>query len=406
MSGAAAGGAVCDTVLTGALLADGRRVSIGIRDGRIAAIDASLAGGREEIALGGALVLPGLVDAHIHLDKSLVGDAWQPHRPGKSLTFSVMERVAIEAEILTRAAPVEERAAALVEMAVARGTTHLRSHVDIDPVTGLRSLHAVLAVRERYQDAVSIQVVAFPQRGLVSCPGTGELMDAALREGAEVVGGLDPAGVDHDVAGQLDVVFGLAERHGARIDIHLHDPGAEGLAELDEIARRTRALGMAGRVNVSHAYALGMVPRADAQRTAERLAGAGVSILTNAPGNHAYPSVRQLRAAGVTVIAGNDNIRDAWWPYGDADMLERAMLIGYGSGFLTDEELGVALDLATESAARALGIADYGVRVGAPADLVVVAARNVPEAVVARPPRSHVFKAGRRVAQAGTFICR
>jgi cytosine deaminase len=402
----AGAGALFDTVLTDALLADGSRVSIGITAGRIAAIDAVLPAGREQLSVGGSLVLPGLVDAHVHLDKSLIGDAWQPHRAGRSATFSVMERVAIEAEILGRAAPVEQRAASLVELAIAHGTTHLRSHVDIDPVTALKSLHAVLTVRERYKDAVSIQIVAFPQRGLTSCPGTLALMDTAMREGADLVGGLDPSGVDHDVDGQLDAVFGLAQRHDAGIDIHLHDPAAEGLAELDEIARRTQSAGMAGRVNVSHAYALGMVPKADAQRTAERLADAGVSILTNAPGNHAYPSVLQLREAGVTVIAGNDNIRDAWWPYGDADMLERAMLIGYGSGFLTDDELGIAFDLATHSAARALGLDDYGVRVGAHADLIVVPSRNVAEAVVARPVRSHVFKAGRLVAGHGKYLGR
>jgi cytosine deaminase len=393
-----------DTVLADALLADGSTVSIGITAGRIAAIDAALPAGGDAMSLGGSLVLPGLIDAHVHLDKSLVGDAWQSHRRGTSATFSVMERVAIEAEILGRAAPVEQRAAALIELAVAHGTTRMRSHVDIDPVTGLKSLHAVLAARERYKHAASIEIVAFPQRGLVSCPGTLELMDAALREGADLVGGLDPSGVDHDVDGQLDAVFGLAQRHAAGIDIHLHDAAGEGLAELDEIARRTKAVGMAGSVNVSHAYALGMVPGADAQRTAEKLADAGVSILTNAPGNHAYPSVMQLREAGVTVIAGNDNIRDAWWPYGDADMLERAMLIAYGSGFLTDEELAVALDLATHSAARALRVDDYGVHAGAPADLIVVPARNVAEAVVARPARSHVFKAGKLVARDGKYV--
>jgi cytosine/adenosine deaminase-related metal-dependent hydrolase len=397
-------GDVFDTVLTDALLADGRTVSIGIQAGRIAAIDAALPAGREQMPLGGSLVLPGLVDAHVHLDKSLIGDAWQPHRAGSSPTFSVMERVAIEAQILGRAAPVEQRAAALIELAVARGTTHMRSHVDIDPVTGLSSLRSVLAVRERYKDVVSIQIVAFPQRGLTSSPGTLQLMDAAMREGADLVGGLDPSGVDHDVDGQLDAVFGLAERHDAGIDIHLHDAGAEGLAELDEIAQRARARDMKGRVNVSHAYALGMVPKADAQRTAERLADAGVSILTNAPGNHAYPSVLQLREAGVTIIAGNDNIRDAWWPYGDADMLERAMLVAYGSGFLTDHELGIALDLATHSAARALGLDDYGVHVGGRADLIVLPARNVAEAIVARPVRSHVFKAGRLVAADGKYV--
>lgn len=393
-----------DLVLDCACLPDGSRASIGIGAGRIVAIETSPLSGRERIDLDGALVLPGLVDAHVHLDKTLIGERWWPHQKESSGVFNVAERVAIEADILKRAAPVEQRAAALVELAVSRGSTHLRSHVDIDPQTGLKSLHSVAAVRERYRDAVSIQIVAFPQRGLVSCPGTAELMDEALRQGAEVVGGLDPAGVDHDVKGQLDAVFGLAERHGARIDIHLHDPAAQGLAELDEIARRTKTLGLQQRVNVSHAYALGMVPRADAQRTAERLADAGVSILTNAPGNHAYPSVMLLREAGVAVITGNDNIRDAWWPYGDADMLERAMLVGYGSGFLTDEALEVALDLATYAAASVLGVAGYGVRLGAQADLVVVNAGSPAEAVVARPPRRYVFKAGKLVARDGVFI--
>jgi cytosine deaminase len=393
-----------DMILDGATLPDGTRAAIGIGAGRIVAINRSLPGARERFDLNGALVLPGLIDGHVHLDKTLIGDGWWPHQKEPSGVFNVRERVAIEADILRRAAPIAQRAGALVELAVARGSTHLRSHVDIDPETRLKSLHGVAAVRERYRDAVSIQIVAFPQRGLVSSPGTRELMDEALKQGAEVVGGLDPAGVDNDVPGQLDAVFGLAERHGARIDIHLHDPAEQGLAELADIARRTEALGLRGRVNVSHAYALGMVPRAAAQRVAEELANAGVSILTNAPGNHPYPSIMLLREAGVTVITGNDNIRDTWWPYGDADMLERAMLVGYGSGFLTDDALEVALDLATYSAARVLGVDDYGVRVGAAADLVVVEARNVAEAVVARPPRRYVFKAGKLVARDGAFI--
>jgi cytosine deaminase len=104
------------------------------------------------------------------------------------------------------------------------------------------------------------------------------------------------------------------------------------------------------------------------------------------------------------VITGNDNIRDAWWPYGDADMLERAMLVGYGSGFLTDGALEVALDLATYAAAGVLGVAGYGVRVGAQADLVVVDASGPAEAVVARPPRRYVFKAGKLVARDGVFV--
>lgn len=393
-----------DLVLEDAKLPSGGVVSIGVSCGRIAAIAPSLPDARERLDLNEALVLPGLIDAHVHLDKTLVGDVWHPHRDSKTDTLDIGERVAIEREILQRAAPLEKRASALVELAVSRGTTHLRSHVDIHPESGLESLYGVLAVGQRYRSAVSIQIVAFPQRGLVSCPGTRDLLEEALKQGAQLIGGLDPSGVDHDVDGQLDAVFGLAERFGVGIDIHLHDPAFEGLAELQQIAQRTKALAMAGQVNVSHAYALGMVPHGDAQRVAEQLADAGVSILTNAPGNRPFPSVQQLRAAGVTVTTGNDNIRDAWWPYGDADMLERAMLLAYRSGFLTDEQLAIALDLATDSAARVLNLSDYGLRVGALADLVVVDAHNVPEAVVARPRRRYVFKRGRLVARDGEFL--
>ena len=395
-----------DLVLDRVRLSDGRSAAIGIAAGRIAAIETAgvpLAS-PERVDADGDLVLPGLVDGHVHLDKTLVGDRWWPHRVEPGGVFDVRERVAIEKEILARAAPIATRAAALIELAVSRGTTLMRSHVDVDPQIGLRHLHAVVDVCDRYRHAVSVQLVAFPQSGVLTCPGTLELMDAALGEGAALVGGLDPAGFDGDADGQLDAVFALAHKHAAPIDIHLHDAGAVGLAELDDIAKRTKALGMQGRVTVSHAYALGMVSPADAQRTAGRLADAGVAILTNAPGNHPYPRIAQLREAGVTVITGNDNIRDAWWPYGDADMLERAMLVGYGSGYLTDQALEGALDLATHSAARVLGHADYGLRIGAPADLVVVAARSVAEAVVARPPRRFVFKAGVLVARDGAFL--
>ena len=393
-----------DLVLDRATLPDGTIASIGMSSGSISAIEAGSvrlepAEHREDLEL--ALVIPGLVDGHIHLDTTFLGDSWRPHRPCAA-GFDVAERIAIQKELLKDALPVEQRAGALVELAVSRGTTHMRTHVEIDVDLGLSHLEAILAVRERYRDAVSIQIVGFP-RGVIKVPGTFELLDEALKQGADVVGGLDPAGFDGDVVSHLDTIFGLAERHGVGIDIHLHDSGSLGLFELEEIAVRTRAHGMQGRVAASHAYALGEAPRLQMERTAAKLAVAGVAIMTNAPGDHPFPPIVPLREAGVTVFAGNDDIRDSWWPYGDADMLERAMLIGYRSGFYTDDELNVALDLATHSAAEALGIPDYGLRAGARADLVVLDARNVAEAVVVRPPRSHVFKAGRLVARDGEF---
>lgn len=368
-----------------ALLADGRTTDLAVRDGRFVNRDA-IAEAAAVIDLGGLLVLPGFVDGHIHLDKSLVGDRWRPYEPASTLR----ERLAVEKRLLGEARPIAERADALIAQAFARGTVAMRSHVDVDATTGLANLHAVMEARERWKDRVAIELVAFPQAGILTCPGTADVLDAALREGATVIGGIDPATLDGDSQGHLDIVFGLAERHGAGIDIHLHEHGEGGIEQLARIAAYTTRAGMAGRVTVSHAYALGDIGERSARMTGELLARAGVAILTNAPGDHPFPPVALLRSEGVHVFAGNDNIRDAWWPYGDADMLQRAMLIGYRAGLYTDEDLGLALEMATTEAARALGLADYGIAVGQPATFVVLDAANA-AAAVAAPPAERVL---------------
>ena len=302
-----------DTLFRNARLADGRTVDIGVSNGRIAAITPAsqppaIAG--ETHDLGRRLLLPGMVDGHIHLDKGFVGDDWKPHRPCTA-GFSVRERVLFEKQALAEARPIPVRAAALIDLCVSHGTTQMRSHVDIDTQIGLRHLEQVLAVRDAHRDKISVQIVAFPQSGIVTSPGTAELLDEAVNAGADLVGGLDPAGYDGDVDGHLDVIFGIANRRGVGIDIHLHDGGLPGIAEIENIAHRTKALGLGGKVTISHAYSLGEVPRDVVQRTADLLADAGVAILTNAPGAHAFPPVRLLRDAGVNVFAGNDNIRDS-----------------------------------------------------------------------------------------------
>jgi cytosine deaminase len=146
------------------------------------------------------------------------------------------------------------------------------------------------------------------------------------------------------------------------------------------------------------------VSRDVVQRTAQLLAEAGVAILTNAPGAHAFPPVLLLRDAGVNVFSGNDNIRDSWWPYGDGDLLERAMLVGYRSGFNTDDQLAAAFDMVTANAARALGLTGYGLSVGGMADFVVLDAQHVQDAVIARPKPRDVYKNGRLVARGGTIV--
>ena len=313
----------------------------------------------------------------------------------------------IEAERKVRAArtiPEAETGANLVRQVVASGTLHMRSHVDIDNQLGLKNLHEILKVRERFRDLVTIQIVAFPQSGILRSPGTADLLDAAIAEGADLLGGLDPVGIDGDLDGHLDAIFAIAERRGVGVDIHLHDSGESGIAQLTAIAHRTEAAGLNGRVAVSHAFALGSVPTDLAERTADLLAEAGVAIMSHGPGGAHIPPLKLLHDHGVEVFGGSDNIRDAWSPFGNGDMLERAMMIGYRANFRHDEELALAFDMVTAAAARVLGIVPYGIEPGGPADFVVVEAGSLAEAVAARPRRKLVIKAGRIVARDGVLV--
>lgn len=394
-----------ETLFTQAKLADGSIKDIGVTGGRIVVIEltGSVVEASQIIDLESALVVPGFVEGHIHLDTSFYGDAWIPHRPCTN-GFDVHERVAFQAENMAQAAPMDVRARNQLDLCIANGSTHMRSHVMVDGSVGLRSLETILAVREEYRGLIDIQIVAFPQSGILKSPGTPQLLDEAVAMGADLVGGLDPASFDRDIEKHLDVVFGVAEKHGVGVDIHLHDGGTLGVFTIEQICARTRALSMGGYVAVSHAYGLGDLPSEAAQRAAPLIAESGVSIMTNAPGSHAFPPVALLRSAGVIVFSGSDNIRDSWWPYGDGDMLGRATMIGYRSGFYTDEELKAAFDIVTESGARALRLEDYGLRVGAKADFVTLKAEHVPEAVVAAPKRRSVYKAGKLVAKDGAVL--
>jgi cytosine/creatinine deaminase len=387
-------------ILANARLPEGGFADVEIAGGVIAALHAPGGAHRtaERIDLAGALVLPALVDGHIHLDKTHWGAPRLPHVAGRG----VRERIAVERVERHRVAlPIEARASALIRTLIANGTTRARSHVDIDNDVGLANLEAVLRVREAYREWIDIQLVAFPQSGVVTEKGAPDLMAAALRAGADLVGGLDPAGFDGDVKGQLDIVFGLAERFGKAIDIHLHDGGETGAAELRDIAERTIAAGMHGRVAVSHAFALGTIAASLFEKTADALARAEVAIMTSCPPSAPVPPVRALRERGVTVFAGSDNIRDCWSPYGNGDMLDRAAIIAERHAMFTDRELEDAFALTTSETDKALGAPRRELQAGAVADLVVVASASVADAVVDRPPRSLVLRAGRIAAERG-----
>jgi cytosine/creatinine deaminase len=354
----------------------------------------------EVLDVSGRLVLPGLVDAHCHLDKTLYGGPWVPHSAGDALEDRIANDRRRRGEL---GIPSVDRIVALLEGMVVAGTSLVRSHTDIDPEVGLDGVEAVRAAVQRLEDRIDVEQVAFPQHGLLINPGTAELLEEALRSGVETVGGIDPAGIDRDPVRHLDLVFDLAARYGARVDLHLHDGGSLGMWELELIVDRTREAGLAGRVTVSHAYGFCQADAPAQGRLIDRLAEAGVTLLTAAVYSFPVPPIKRLRAAGVNVASGHDGICDLWGPYGSGDMLERAMHVAYRNTFRRDDDIELALEAATYGGARALGRDAYGLAPGAPADLVVVAVRTPAEAVVTHPVRDLVLKDGRVVARDGSL---
>lgn len=375
-------------------------VDVLVRGGRIRKIGPALEA-EPGMALedgGGALLLPGLIEGHTHLDKTTWGSPWYVNQVGPALTDRIHNERQWRASTGHDAA---SHARALALAFLREGATRIRTHVDVDTDAGLRHLDGVHATRQELADRVEIQTVAFPQSGLLVRPGTAELLDRALANGADVLGGLDPSAIDRDPARSLDVLFGLADKHGKPVDIHLHEPGELGAFTLELILDRTQALGMNGKVVISHAFCLGGVDAKRLEGLLGRLAALDVALLTTAPPSRPMPSLRACRDAGVTLFGGNDGIRDTWTPYGSPDMLARAMLIGLRNDLRRDDEVEWAFDCVTAAAARACGFADYGLAPGARADLVLVDASCVAEAVAQRAPRRLVVSRGAVVARDG-----
>lgn len=349
---------------------------------------------------GGRIALPGLVEAHTHLDKSLLGLPWYRNEVGPRL----IDRIENE-RTARRTLPIDPRQQSERQalLSVSHGSTFIRSHVDVDLECGVAGIEGVMATREALADFVDIDLVAFPQSGLLVRPGTVELLARALRLGAETVGGLDPCAIDRDPKGHVDTVFGLADKFERGVDIHLHEPGEMGAFSMELIIERTIALGMQGKVMISHAFCLGMPDAMVVESLIAALAEARIAIMTTASASRSVPPLKRLMQAGVVVCAGSDGIRDTWGPYGNADMLERAMFVGQRYNLRRDDELALALDVVTSGGARALNLEGYGLTPGCGGDLVLVEAETVAEAVAQRPGSRTVVKRGRVVAREGVL---
>ncbi|MEI6002171.1 amidohydrolase family protein [Paraburkholderia bengalensis] len=383
-------------------LPDGTRVDVSIVDGRIDAIGADLQAKPDATRVqgDGALLLPGFVEGHTHLDKTMWGMRWYRNEVGRKLTDR------IENERRFRAQSGHDAAAASLALARAflqAGTTRLRTHVDIDTDARLKHLEGVLRTRDTLRNVLDMQIVAFPQSGMLEREGTITLLDQALGAGADVLGALDPALIDGDPVASLNATFDLATRHAKPIDIHLHEPAEIGAFTLKLLLDRVEALGMQGRVVVSHAFCLGALAPRERDPLLERLALLNVALLTTAPASVPVPPLAACIEKGVTLFGGNDGIRDTWNPYGSPDMLERAMLIGMRYDLRRDDALALAFDCVSHAAARGCQFADYGLHAGARADLVLVDAQTLAHAVAARPVRKLVVANGRIVARDGVL---
>ncbi len=379
-------------------------IDILVQDGKISLTGTGLAApdGVEAIDGGGRLLFPGLIDAHTHMDKTLLGLGWYRNEVGPTLMDKIENERALRRE---RGIDSHQQSSRHARRAIADGTTHIRTFVDIDTEINLKGFEGTMHMREDFKDALDVQIVAFPQSGMLVRPGTVELLEEALRQGADVIGGLDPSSVDRDPAKHLDVIFDLAERYDRDIDIHLHEPGDLGAFSIELIAERTKALGWQGRVVISHAIALGQVDDAYLDRLIALLLENDITIMSHGPsGLRPVPSVMRLRNAGVRMCTGNDGIRDAWGPLNMPDMLLRSFILAYRNNLRRDDEIEEVLDIATYGGARVLGDTEYGLEPGCWADFVLVDGETHVEAVIERPKRHLVVKHGRVVARDGECL--
>ncbi|MGD6740445.1 amidohydrolase family protein [Streptomyces sp. BH106] len=391
---------------------------IRVRGGRIEAIGPGLTPpddiGAEVLDCAGRVVVPGLIEAHLHPDKALL-DGLTPEGTG-SLADAIRITALLKAGFTYD--EVRARAEQVLRMCVLNGTTAIRAHPDVDPVAGLTGLNVLLELRERWAALVTLQVVAFPQEGIFKAPGTEKLLREALDSGADVVGGCtyNEASLA-DCHRHVELVLDLAAEYGVPADLHADfgdDHGDSRFALAEFIAARTAERGLQGRVTLGHATSLAGRPPAERRAVLAALAAAGVAVVPlpatdlflggrgddTAPRRGLAP-VRELWDADVLTACATNNIRNAFTPYGTGDVLETALLLARIAHLSGPADLRRVLRMVTYDAARVIGIPepDYGVREGAVADLVVLDTHEYATLLLDRPARTAVVKSGRVVAR-------
>lgn len=385
---------------------------LGIANGRFMSV--SPGGVSSEAALTldaeGRMAVPGFVEPHIHLDKALISERAPVNRSG-----TLTEAIEILWE-LKRNYTVEEiadRASRVIAQALENGVSRLRSHVDVDPIGGTRPAEGVIRARERFGDLIDIQIVAFPQEGIVKSPGTEALMREVMKLGVDVVGGMPfNEASPQDSRRHIEIVFDIARQFDADIDMHVDETDDPAARTLEVVAELTIANGWQGRVTAGHTCALAGYPREYADHVIGRLHEANVNMIANPATNlmlqgrlDDYPKrrgvtqVKELLAAGVNVACGQDCVHDTFYPFGQNDPLEIAFLLCHASHMSQPAEILTVMDMVTSNGAKALRVPDFRVAVGSIADLVVLDAHDARAAFATRRPRRWVIRKGKLIAE-------
>jgi len=354
-----------------------------------------------EIAASGRLAIPGLVDSHFHLDKALLS----ARTPSKEGTLQEALRITGEAKKAFTVEDIAARARRALEMAIRHGTTAMRTHVEVDPVVGLMGMEAILALQREYAWAIDLQICVFPQEGIFQAPGTEGLMRRALRMGGQAVGGVPYN--DTDASAHMDLVFDLAREFDRDVDFHLDFADDPDHLHITYVAEQAIARGWQGRVCVGHETELGALDPPALAPIAAKIRDAGISVLS-LPATDLYlmgrkdarnprrglTPVARLLQAGVNVAVATNNVQNAFTPFGDADLLRIANLLANAAHLGSVDGLRAALRMATENAAHAIRLPEYGLAEGCRADLVILDCADPTQAVAAIPERLYVVRNG------------
>lgn len=377
-------------------------VDIGVVGGRIAAIEPELACEAVEVDFGGHLALPGFVDTHIHLDKACLLDRCG-HNHG-NLGDAIRAVSAMKRDFSVE--DVYARGAKVLECAIVHGTTRMRTHVEIDPRIGLRSFEAIKSLKRDYAWAIDLSICVFPQEGLTNDPGSEALLIQALRDGGETIGGCPYT--DTNPAAHLDRIFDLAQEFDVDLDLHLDFDLDPSWWHLDDVCRQTERRNYQGRVAIGHATKLSALPPDRMQAATAQLAKSGVAVtvlpatdlyLMGREATHNAPRgmtlAHKLAGNGVLCSVATNNVLNPFTPFGDASLLRMANLYA-NVAHAAVSDFDICLDLITELPARLMNLDDYGVKVGNPADLVLLDARDSCSAIAELPDILMGFKSGRQ----------